>query len=59
MYDDDTIVFDINGMTSECAFTVDPSNSNVIYFDFAAGTLYHCKGTIDTLLLQMDVEVVD
>ena len=58
MYDDSTIVFDIMGMVIECAYEVDPNDSNIIYFDFAVGMLYHCKGTIDTTLMQMLVEEV-
>lgn len=58
MYDDNTIEFDLEGMVVECEYTVDANDSNVIYFDFAAGMLYHCKGTIDVTLLQMLVEEV-
>ena len=58
MYDDNTIEFNIMGMVVECEYTVDANDSNVIYFDFAAGMLYHCKGTIDVTLLQMLVEEV-
>lgn len=58
IYDDNTVVFNIMGMVVECQFTVDANDSNVIYFDFAAGTLYHCKGTIDLTLLQMLVEKI-
>ena len=58
IYDDDTIVFTIEGMDIECAFTIDPNDANIYYFTFVAGQATPCKGTLDPLTDIMVVEPI-
>lgn len=58
IYNNGTIVFDIEGMEMACDIEYDPLDSNIIYFDFNMGDIVHCKGTIDPSTLVMVVSIV-
>lgn len=54
IYDDYTIVFDM-GMEIATTFTIDPVDSNIIYFEFMSTP---CYGVIDTVNTQLTVYLV-
>ena len=52
LYDSNIIVFEV-GMTMNCAFTYDPEDNHIIYFNFAG--MSDCRGVIDYEHLTMVV----